>query len=70
MRSDRDYDMREEEGLDPRRMAFLLALVVFLLFVPFMLHTVGIIKTWLMSVLFIPGVCLLFFVIHKYRIRS
>lgn len=69
MRKDADLEYREEPELDSRKMACLMGLMLFLLVVPFMLYITGVIEVWLMSVLFIPGICILLFMIYKYRIR-
>ena len=69
MRKDADLEYREEPELDSRKMACLMGLMLFLLVVPFMLYITGVIEVWQMSVLFIPGICILLFMIYKYRIR-
>lgn len=69
MRKDADLEYREEPELDSRKMVYLMGLMLFLLVIPFMLYVTGVIEVWLMSVLFIPGICILLFMIYKYRIR-
>ena len=68
MRKDTDMDYgREEWELDPRRMAFLMGLMLILLVIPFALHVVGVIETWLMTLLFIPGIAILAYMVIQSR---
>ena len=70
MRRESDLEYKEDqEALDPQRVTVLMGVMLFLMFVPFFLYTVGIIEVWLMSILFLPGLCVLGYMVYKYHIR-
>ena len=70
MRRESDLEYKEKlDELDPQRMAILMGLMIMLMFIPFILYTVGIIEVWLMSILFLPGLCVLGYMVYKYHIR-